>query len=74
VELVWYLYPSQQKLVVTTLAKVVRPPASDRFEKLAIGLPEAVRPLWAERAPKPFTLLTSTPTRVEVAKVGLEVC
>jgi hypothetical protein len=74
VELVGYLYPSKGKLVVRTLASAVRPPATSQFEKLAVGLPGAVRLPWVERAPKPFTLLTSTPTRVEVVKVGLEVC
>jgi hypothetical protein len=74
VELVGYLYPSQGKLGVRTLARAVRPPTSGQFEKLVVGLPRAVRPLWAKRAPKPFSLLTSTPTLVEVAKVGLEVC
>ena len=73
-ELVGYLYPSQRKLAVRTLVRAVRPPAFGQFEKVAVGLPEAVRPPWAERAQKPFSLLTSTPRRVEVAKVGLEVC
>jgi hypothetical protein len=66
VELVGYLYPSQGKLAV-------RPPASGPFEKLAVGQPGAVRPPWAERAPKPFSLLSSTITLAEVTKVGLEV-
>jgi hypothetical protein len=74
VELVGYLYLSKGKLAVRTLARAVRPPASGQFEKLAVGLPGAVRLPLAERAQKPFTLPTSTPTRVEVAKVGLEVC
>jgi hypothetical protein len=74
VELVWYLYPSQVKLADRTLARAVRPPASGEFEKLVVGLPGAVRPPWVERAPKPFSLLTSTPTHVEVTKDGLEVC
>jgi hypothetical protein len=34
-----HLYPSQGKLVIRTLARAVRPPASGQFEKLAIGLP-----------------------------------
>jgi hypothetical protein len=73
VELVGYLYPSQGKLVVRTLARAVRLPATDQFEKLAVGLPGAVRPPWAERASKPFSILISTPTCVEVEKDGLEV-
>jgi hypothetical protein len=56
------------------LVRAVRSPSSSQFEKLAVGLPGAVRLPWAERAPKPLSLLTSTPTRVEVAKDGLEVC
>jgi hypothetical protein len=32
-----YLYPSQGKLVVRELARVIRPPAPDQFEKLAVG-------------------------------------
>jgi hypothetical protein len=75
-----YLYPSQEKPLelwpgwLNRLVRAVRPPATGQFEKLAVGLPRAVRPPWAERAQKPFHLLTSTPTRVEVAKDGLEVC
>jgi hypothetical protein len=69
-----YLYPLQGKLVVRTLARAVRPPASGQFEKLVVRQPGAVRPPWVERAPKLFSLLTSTPTCVEVATVGLEVC
>jgi hypothetical protein len=71
---VGYLYPSQGTLAVRTLARAVRPPSTDQFEKLVVGLPGAVRPPWEDRAPKPFSLLTGTPTRVEVAKDGLEVC
>jgi hypothetical protein len=56
------------------LVRAVRPPPNGHFEKLAVGLSGAVRPPWAERAQKPFSLLTSTPTRVEMAKAGLEVC
>jgi hypothetical protein len=83
-----YLYPSQGKLAVSILARAVRPRPNGQFEKLAVGLsgavrplpgavrplPGAVRPPWVERAQKPFSLLTSTPTRIEVAKDGLEVC
>jgi hypothetical protein len=54
------------------MVRAVRPPASGQFEKPAVGLPGAVRP--PPRAQKPFSLLTSTPTRVEVATDGLEVC
>jgi hypothetical protein len=74
VELVGYLYHSQGKLAIRTLVRAVRPPATGQFEKLVVGLPRAVRPPWVERAQKPFSLHTSTPTRVEVAKGGLEVC
>jgi hypothetical protein len=69
-----YLYPSQGKLAVRTLARAVRPSATDQFEKVAVGLPGAVRPPWAERTQIPFSLLPNTPTHVEVAKDGLEVC
>jgi hypothetical protein len=47
-----YLYPLQGKLVISTLARAVRPPASGQFEKLVVGQPGAVRPPWVERAPK----------------------
>jgi hypothetical protein len=65
---------TRKKLAVRTLARAVRPPATGQFEKLAVGLPGAVRPPWTERAQKRFTLLTSTPTLVKVANDGLEVC
>jgi hypothetical protein len=88
VELVGYLYPFQGKLTVSSLTKAVRrlvgavrPPPNGQFEKLAFGLLGAVRPPlgavrppWAESALKPFSLLTSISTRVEMAKAGLEVC
>jgi hypothetical protein len=74
VELVGYLYPSQEKLVVRTLARAVRLPASGQFQKLVVGLPGAVRTPLVERAQEPFSLLARTPRCVEVAKVGLEVC
>jgi hypothetical protein len=70
VELMGYLYPSQRKLAVRTLARVVRPPASGQFEKLAVGLPRMVRLPWPERPQEPFSLLTSTPRGFEVLRVG----
>jgi hypothetical protein len=38
------LIPLTRKLAIRTLARAVRPAASGQFEKLAVGLPGAVRP------------------------------